>query len=319
MKRIRWPEGKAFAFTIFDDTDLATLANIRPVYDLLAECGMRTTKSVWPLNASPLISSSRAASPLLPVEEASCEDKDYLDWLLGLKRSGFEIGYHMAARFTSSRETTIRGLNRFEELFGGPPSAMANHSDCEENIYWGSDRLSGLRRIIYNLATRFRFDGRYRGHVESDPLFWGDLCHDKITYVRNFVFKDINTLNACPIMPYHDPQRPFVPFWFASSEGPEIKSFNRCLSEENQDRLEAEGGACIMYTHFGAGFCRNGRLDNRFETLIKRLTSKNGWFVPVSDLLDFLRRINETHTITNRERSHLEWTWLKHKLRAGRS
>ena len=26
------------------------------------------------------------------------------------------------------------------------------------------------------------------------------------------------------------------------------------LTEAAQDRLEAEGGACIMYTHFGHGF-----------------------------------------------------------------
>ena len=46
---IVWPDGKAFAFTVFDDTDWGTVANLAPVYDCLAANGMRTTKSVWVL------------------------------------------------------------------------------------------------------------------------------------------------------------------------------------------------------------------------------------------------------------------------------
>jgi hypothetical protein len=42
-----WPDGKRFAFTVFDDTDSATLESVQGVYDLLADCGLRTTKSVW--------------------------------------------------------------------------------------------------------------------------------------------------------------------------------------------------------------------------------------------------------------------------------
>jgi hypothetical protein len=45
----RFPNNKKFAFTILDDTDLSTAENVGPVYRLLAELGMRTTKSVWPL------------------------------------------------------------------------------------------------------------------------------------------------------------------------------------------------------------------------------------------------------------------------------
>lgn len=46
---IPWPDGKRFAFTIFDDTDHQTLENVPPVYDFLSDLGLRTTKSVWPL------------------------------------------------------------------------------------------------------------------------------------------------------------------------------------------------------------------------------------------------------------------------------
>ena len=47
--KVAWPEGKAFAFTVFDDTDACTVENTKPVYDFLRDCGLRTTKSVWPL------------------------------------------------------------------------------------------------------------------------------------------------------------------------------------------------------------------------------------------------------------------------------
>ena len=304
-----WPDNKSFAFTIFDDTDLAKLDSIRPVYAQLADFGFHTTKSVWPL----------PGNRQHPTEGVTCDDTDYVDWLKELRRRGFEIGYHMATWHTSPREVTEKALNRFEQIFGTPPRTMANHASCEENLYWGTARLSGIRTLLYNALTLGRQRNRFRGHIESDPLFWGDLCRDRIEYVRGFVFPDINTLKVCPYMPYHDPLRPYVRYWFASSEGANIRSFIRLLSEANQDRLEAEGGACIVYTHLGAGFCENGKLNPRFAALMKRLGKKNGYFVPVEQLLDFLKTSRGEHRLTNRERARLEWQWLRFKLRKGTS
>jgi hypothetical protein len=118
-------------------------------------------------------------------------------------------------------------------------------------------------------------------------------------------------------MPYHDPQRPYVNFWFASTEGAKVQTFNNALSEKNQDRLEAEGGACIMYTHFTNGFCPEGRLDKKFESLIKRLAQKKGWFIPVSTLLNYLREENGDYVITDSQRRALERKWLLHKIQVG--
>jgi hypothetical protein len=196
---------------------------------------------------------------------------------------------------------------------------MANHSRCEENIYWGPDRLTGTRKAVYNAATLGRYRGRYRGHIEGDPLFWGDLCRDKIKYVRGFTFPEVNTLKVCPAMPYHDPLRPYVNLWFGASEGPNLTTFNQLLCEANQDRLAAESGACIVYTHFGAGFCTNGELNPRFVQLMKRLAEKGGWFVPVKDLLDYLLGSRGRCTILDHDRAKMEWRWLRHKLLKGRS
>jgi hypothetical protein len=306
---IRWPEGKRFAFTFFDDTDRATVENVKPVYDLLAEHGLWGTKSVWP------IAGTKSGGPLAG---ETCADPRYADWVRQLQTAGFEIGFHNATYHSSPREDTIRALDRFAALFGHDPKVMANHDVVREAIYWGEHRLSGIRRRIYRALTALRTRHRFTGHVPGDPFFWGDVCGSRLKYVRNFVFDDVNTLAACPVMPYYDPDRPYVTAWYASTEGGNVHSFNRSLDERAQDRLEAEGGACIMYTHFAKSFFRDGRLNERFRTLMRRLAAKNGWFVPASKLLDHIADARGgVRTITAAERARLENRWLFERVKAG--
>lgn len=304
IKKIAWPDGKDFAFTIFDDPDQDTVANSEVVYPLLRDLGFRTTKAVWPLQGD----SKRATT---------CENDRYLKLILNLQEQGFEIGIHNATSRTSPRERTAQGLERFQSLFGHTPFSMANHTGCGENIYWGSDRLSGMRKVLYHLLN-LRLSGNRQvvsqGHIEGSPLFWGDFCKAQIKYVRNFVFGDINTLKNCPVMPYHDPARPFVNYWFASSEGNDVDSFNRTISEANQDRLANEGGACIMYTHFASRFVESGRMNKRCKMLMERMSKLNGWFVPVRTLLDHILHARGHHVITQKERAALERRWIWHKI-----
>jgi hypothetical protein len=304
---IRWPKGKDFAFTVFDDTDFSTLANVKPVYDLLAEQGILVTKSVWPLR--------HGSGP--PCDGLDCEDPDYLRWLLDLQSRGFEIGLHTVSARGARRERTIEGIERFRSLFGGEPITYSSHVDSPEGIYFGPDRLSGARKALYRFYAQRRHGVSYRGHVEGDELFWGDVCRSEVKYVRNFVFPDINTLKACPEMPYHDPDRSYVNYWYASSEGHNAESFIATISAANQDRLAAEGGACIMYTHFAYGFVRDGALHPEFERLIRRLARMNGWFVPVRTLLDYLLEVKGSHRLSPAERRRLEWRWMLHKARVG--
>lgn len=304
---IEWPEGKRFAFTVFDDTDEATLENVGPVYAFLRDLGFRTSKSVWPIagDQEPILGGS------------TCEDDDYRRWLVQLKAEGFEIALHNATYHDSPRDDTIRAFDRFKEIFGSDPASLANHTSNAEGIYWGTDRVSGVRAFFYNVLTRFQRVGHFRGHCEGDPLFWGDLCRARVKYVRNFVFSDINTLAACPLMPYHDPIRPYVNYWFASSEGGTLDSFNRTIGEANQDRLEEEGGACIMYTHLAKDFYCGGQIEPRFRQLMERLAKKQGWFVPVAELLDYIQAKQGHHELTSRQRAAMEWKWLRHKVLVG--
>jgi hypothetical protein len=91
------------------------------------------------------------------------------------------------------------------------------------------------------------------------------------------------------------------------------------LREGNQDRLAAENGVCIMYTHFGKGFYRNGALNEEFVRLMRRLSNMNGWFVPVASLLDHLRGDRGISTIPPNELRRMELRWFLTKLRNGTS
>ena len=118
-------------------------------------------------------------------------------------------------------------------------------------------------------------------------------------------------------MPYHDAGRPDVNLWYGSTGGHNVKTFVQSLSEANQDRLEAEGGACIMYTHFAYQFFENGQLNPDFRRLMQRLSKKNGWFVPVGTLLDYIAKQRGPVQLNPGQRQLLERRWLIHKARYG--
>ena len=302
---VEWPAGRRFAFTVFDDPDAQALEAGREVYALLADLGFRTTKAVW------LMEPPERNSP-----GETCASPAYLKFNLALQESGFEIAYHNGAPGTLERRDVIRSLDLFREYFGTDPASMANHYNGDA-MYWGDARLSGPVRRVYKLLSRG--PKPHFGHVEGHPCFWGDVCRQRIRYCRNFVFRRLNTLSVCPYMPYTDPDRPYVQAWYAASEGANCRSFLRLCAESEQDRLEEDGGACIMYAHFGHGFVQDGALHPEFKRLMTRLAARNGWFVPVTTLLDQLRHRRGLHTLTAVQRSRMEATWLMGKLVHGTS
>lgn len=310
-----WPAGKRFAFTILDDTDRSTLDNTPPVYDFLNSLGFKTTKTVWMFDGEVRDDNREDIG-------ATCQDKKYLEWLLKLKNQGFEIALHSSSWSRSVRGRVIEALDAFKNYFGTDPKVLAQHIDTlpNESIYWGENRVSGIYRLIYRILTTLqRRKDVSLGHVENSPYFWGDICRDRIKYVRNFISPEINALKTCLVQPYHDPKRPYVRTWFTSTEGPEADSFCASISLENQQRLEEEGGACIMYTHFGKNFFKDGKLNPQFKILMESLAKRQGWFVPVSELLDYLLQRSGGRVISNKERTKLERNWLWHKLRVGTS
>ena len=297
---IQWPEGKEFAFTIVDDTDVSFLPRVSPVYEFLHANGFRTTKTAWPLRA-------RGRG----ITGGDClEDEGYRKWVLELQSQGFEIAIHGVADETSDRARVLEGLDRFRRYLGHDPTMHVNHVGQDEAVYWGSARLDGPVRSAYWLYRKYRGSSYESfGHRPDSDKFWGDICYKRIRYVRNLVYPDINTIRADPLMPYHDPRRPFVRYWYSASYGSGLENFVRLVSEENQDRLRREGGACIVYTHLGSSFYP---LDPEFRRLMTRLGSLPGWFVPASTLLDYLGEQRGWQDVSRRRLSYMrmQYDWL---------
>lgn len=307
--QVVWPDGKKFAFTIFDDPDAQTLDQCKGIYSFLSDLDIRTTVGVWAMDPGDARRNSAGET---------CANPAYREWIQELQGRGFEVGFHNGAPGTLTKDEIRQALDLFRGYFGSDPVTMANHYNGDA-IYWGPERLSGANRMLYQILTLGRTRNKHFGERPGHPNFWGDLCKDRIRYCRNFVFRELNTLKECPWMPYQDPSKPYVNYWYASADGNNCEAFLERIGEEAQDQLEREGGAAILYTHFGHGYFKTGSLDARFRELMTRLSRKKGWFVPVSTLLRHLEQNGGGRQIEPANLAAMERRWLWSKLFHGTS
>ncbi len=298
---IMFPDQKTFAFTILDDTDDSTLENVKPVYDCLKANGLRTTKTVWPVDCPEGSKDFFAADTLQRTE--------YLEFVQHLARDGFEIAFHGATMESSRRARTVAALEFLRDKFGRCPSLSCNHGFNRENLYWGRKRFHtpGLKR----LAGLFLKEAQsyYVGDDEGSEYFWGDLSKAHVKYVRNFTFDGLNVLEADPYMPYSLAQTPCVNRWFSTADAPDAAAFVRSLSEPRLQALERAGGICILSTHLGKGFVKDGRLDPQVEAIFRYLGRRPGWYVPTGSILDFLLAVRGANGPLGR------WQLMKLELR----
>ena len=205
-----------FAFSIFDDPDNDVIENTRPVYRLLEELGMRTTKGVWPLRGP--------GNPGPQIGGLCLDDPAYLEYVLDLRARGFELALHGVQNGSAERQRTRQGLERYRELLGESPYVHTNHSRNRDSIYWGLDRYTDpLARALIGL--RKGKGDAFEGHVPASHNFWGDYCREQVKYVRNLVFDEVNLDRVNPAMPYHDPGKPHVQYWFSSTDGADVERF----------------------------------------------------------------------------------------------
>ena len=71
-----------------------------------------------------------------------------------------------------------------------------------------------------------------------------------------------------------------------------------------------------MYTDLG-GFVDRGRLDDCSVAMMRRLSERNIWFVPVSTVLDHLLARPPDPVLTDRDRCQLERRFLYYEIRFG--
>jgi peptidoglycan/xylan/chitin deacetylase (PgdA/CDA1 family) len=304
---MNFPLDKRFAFTILDDTDDSTLENVKPVYDALKAHGIRTTKTVWPVDCPEGSRIFFAADTL--------QRKPYLEFVHQLAADGFEVAFHGATMESSRRDRIVQALEFLKGEFGVYPTLFCNHGQNRDNLYWGYKRFQTpwLRRIVGLL--RKEVASYYLGDVENTDYFWGDLCRQHIRYVRNWTFPCLNMLDANPEMPYRLESTPYVNLWFSTADAPDVGAFVRLLNQENVDRLEQAGGLCIISTHLGKGFAKDGVLDHRVQRILEALSKKSGWYVPVSEMLDYLLQTqNKGQTLGPMKMAMLETRYLVNKL-----
>jgi hypothetical protein len=277
---IRFPGGKRFAFSIIDDTDMTTLARVRPIYGVLERYGLRTTKTVWVYPTTEPENSTNSGDTL--------SDPAYRDFIVDLQRKGFEIALHGVRGGSSRREDTLRGLETFKEVLGQYPRMFINHSMNKDNLYWGHNLLAfGPLRWMTGFVNRHEFSG----HDPGSPYFWGDVAKQRVTYVRRYTFEDINLLNINPSFPYRLDDKPLVNYWFPTANGDRRVNFEELLTAANVERLVQQGGICLVYAHLGSGsFNQGDEVDPRFEARIRELVKHDGWFAPASEILDYLRK-----------------------------
>jgi hypothetical protein len=302
------------AFTIVDDTDHATVTNTKPIYDLLASLGMRTTKTVWPLRCDDP-SNSFARSETL-------EDAHYAAWVRHLQAEGFEIAFHGASSSSNLREKTVRGLDRFSQVLGEMPTMHINHHLNRDNLYWGAERVNSpfVRSIIKTVSKHRKqpFDG----HQPNSAYYWGDIAASTIRYCRNLVFVDqVDVTKVNATMPYYDRMRTCVPRWFSACDGGTPLRFQHLLRPQNLESLATQGGICIVYVHFGAGFVVDGKVLPNVEKILRSIAQiPEGIFLPASKLLDALcpsSDLNHAPSLPVGERRRMEWFWLKEKILSG--
>lgn len=284
---LKFPNNKKFIFTIVDDTDDAYLENIKPIYDLLAENKIKVTKTVW----------------VYPVRDEQVSKGDslsraeYLEFVQDIQKNGFEISLHNVGSGCFVRSEIITGLDVFKSKLASMPRVHINHSYNPDNIYCGFKRFSfPFNYIVQKMYPNY---GNFSGEIADSEHFWGDLHKKHIDYSRNYEVDDINTFKKNPYMPYRDKHyHEFANYWFSSTFAPNQWMFKKQVNKKSIDRLENEGGVCILYTHLGY-YMVDGVIDPHFKKMIEYLGSKNsGWYVPVSTVLDFLNHNKKLNSIS---------------------
>jgi len=105
--QIQYHNNKDFIFSIFDDTDVATLEYIRPTYDFLNDLDLKITKSVWPLSFNG--ESDYKGSHTL-------QDLQYGRYIRELHEYGFEIAFHGPTMVSAERQAIKKAFHIFYDI-----------------------------------------------------------------------------------------------------------------------------------------------------------------------------------------------------------
>jgi hypothetical protein len=293
--KLVWPPHPYRAgFCITDDTDAATFEQVKAVYDFLLSRNFRTTKTVWAFKPM-----DRCGIPPVPdstLRGITLEDQRYLEYCRRLHDSGFEICLHGASAGNNPREYTLQAFD-FLERHIGPSDTFICHSKNADNLYW-EDRVTSLPVFRWLLKRYSRHS--CSGEVESSPFFWGDICKEKISQVRLFRTRGIDTLKSNPSMPCFDPRKPYVNGWFAATK----RRIIDCAADRAREALKRDYGLTVLYQYlFRYADPDTLELDRRFTRAIDCLAGDREILVDtVSHIMRRLRLIQGLFVAHDRRR-----------------
>lgn len=296
--RIIWPPYPHRAgFCITDDTDVASLDEVRTVYDFLMAIGLRATKTVWVHEATELCGIPGLPSSTL--RGVTLEDEDYLSYCRDLHENGFEIALHGASAGNNTRENTAAAFEFMEAHFGGSETFIC-HSKNAENPYW--EELTAPNRPLELLLKTYTRHKAW-GHVPTSPYFWGDICLKHVKQIRLFRTRRPNTLSVNPSMPYFRAETPYVNSWFGATK----RRFADCTTSDELKRLETENGLCVLYQymHRYADPDLGGGVDD-FKKSAERLMGESRiWVDTTAVIMDRLRQIQSVFVLYRDRKSWL--------------
>jgi hypothetical protein len=239
----------------------------------------------------------------------SLQNRKYAEYIRELARKGFEIAFHGASMESSPRDIIVESLKQFKAILGFSPRTYACHAGNRENIFWGEHRFYfSVFKLWYRLLNS-NAKNYFSGHDPKSVYYWADICGETFDYVRTFTFNDINLLNIGR-MPYLMKDRLCFKSSFYTCFADNVEEFNRLLSIENQIKLQKEKGVCILTTHFGKGFVKDGELNKKTKYLLSKIAKRNGYFAPVCEVLDYLMKVNGNCILSKKEIFYLEFRWF---------
>lgn len=295
MKVIWLPLSYRAGIAIADDPDNGTFKAFRKVYDFLLDLRFPTTRAMWvyPNEQKTGIPNldARFYAPLLT-------EKKCLDYCRKLHEHGFEICLHGASSGNNPREKTIEALHYLENNISGCTSYIC-HSKNAENLYWDT-KVAHLKILQYLLGLYT--SNHCFGEISCSPYFWGDVCREKIKYIRLFRTRSLNTLAFNPSMPYHIFDKPYVNFWYSATKG----YIPNLFKPENLEKLCEENGLGILYQYLHKYVDSSNEINPAVKEGLIRVAEHSKIIIkPVSWMLDRLKQFQLLFTLDSNGETYL--------------
>jgi peptidoglycan/xylan/chitin deacetylase (PgdA/CDA1 family) len=275
-----FPNGHHFGFTIVHDADNAYSRRLAPIARVLDDLRMRVTFTVfvhWATGEGPdLFARERAEDEFFGPHGTAIVNGGELAFYQDLARRGHEIGMHTASSRSDTREATAQAFEDFRATFGAYPRTYVEHWTAEnKETLMNEGAIKGGPYYVVDILQR------------QDCWVWID-GPDALPESRYFY--DLIASNGSPFVKDSQAKYGLDKVFMRSGEWrpSDGDGFLKWYTPERIDRMQADHGLALVYTHFEKNWIdrqtREMRADIRER--LAYIASKDGWFAPAADILD---------------------------------